>query len=151
MELSHLLHYWDTVRETLFEALDKLTDSQLDFTPAPGLWSLRRVACHIALAEEGWFRYQVTRELDDWPEINDAEAVYPSVASVKVLLEEVHARTRAFLSEDGEAKMAMDIPVTWGNSVKLEWIVWHVLEHEIHHRGEIFLMLGLQGIEAPDV
>jgi len=23
--------------------------------------------------------------------------------------------------------------------------------HEIHHRGEIFLMLGLMGMEAPDV
>jgi len=26
-----------------------------------------------------------------------------------------------------------------------------VLEHEIHHRGEIFLMLGLMDMEAPDI
>jgi len=39
----------------------------------------------------------------------------------------------------------------WGAQVSLGWIVWHVLEHEIHHRGEVFLMLGLLGIEAPDV
>jgi len=33
----------------------------------------------------------------------------------------------------------------------IEEVVWHVLEHEIHQRGEIYLMLSLQGIEAPDV
>ena len=26
-----------------------------------------------------------------------------------------------------------------------------VQEHEVHHRGEIYLMLGLMGMEAPDV
>ncbi|MBE0697809.1 MAG: hypothetical protein IH586_12880 [Anaerolineaceae bacterium] len=30
-------------------------------------------------------------------------------------------------------------------------IFMHVLEHEIHHRGEVILMLGLLGIEVPDV
>jgi uncharacterized damage-inducible protein DinB len=26
-----------------------------------------------------------------------------------------------------------------------------VQQHEIHHRGEIYLMLGLMGMQAPDV
>jgi uncharacterized damage-inducible protein DinB len=26
-----------------------------------------------------------------------------------------------------------------------------VQQHEVHHRGEIYLMLGLMGMEAPDV
>jgi len=38
-----------------------------------------------------------------------------------------------------------------GAKVPLGWVAWHVLEHEIHHRGEIYLMLGLLGMEAPDV
>ena len=36
------------------------------------------------------------------------------------------------------------------NAHTREWIVWHVLEHEIHHGGELSLALGgygLQGIE----
>jgi uncharacterized damage-inducible protein DinB len=39
----------------------------------------------------------------------------------------------------------------WGAEVTLRWVIWHVLEHEIHHRGEIYLMLGMMGLEAPDV
>jgi uncharacterized damage-inducible protein DinB len=44
---------------------------------------------------------------------------------------------------------AIDMP--WNETIPLRWIVWHVLEHEVHHRGEIYLMLGLMGMEAPDV
>jgi uncharacterized damage-inducible protein DinB len=39
----------------------------------------------------------------------------------------------------------------WDEDLPLRWIIWHVLEHEISHRGEIYLMLGLMGMEAPDV
>ena len=41
--------------------------------------------------------------------------------------------------------------LAWGPQVGMEWVVWHVIEHEIHHRGEVYLMLGLLGMEAPDV
>jgi uncharacterized damage-inducible protein DinB len=30
----------------------------------------------------------------------------------------------------------------------LQWIIWHVLEHEIHHGGELSLALGAQGLEG---
>jgi uncharacterized damage-inducible protein DinB len=36
--------------------------------------------------------------------------------------------------EDGEASRA--------------WVVWHVLEHDLHHGGEISLTLGMHGIDA---
>ena len=32
-----------------------------------------------------------------------------------------------------------------------DWVVWHVLEHDLHHGGEISLMLGMNGLKAPDV
>jgi uncharacterized damage-inducible protein DinB len=28
-----------------------------------------------------------------------------------------------------------------------QWIIWHVLEHEIHHGGELSLALGTYGLE----
>lgn len=29
-----------------------------------------------------------------------------------------------------------------------QWIVWHVLEHEIHHGGELSLALGMVGVDS---
>ena len=28
------------------------------------------------------------------------------------------------------------------------WVVWHVLEHDLHHGGEVSLTLGVHGIPA---
>jgi uncharacterized damage-inducible protein DinB len=126
-----------------------LSDEQLKFTPRAGLWSLGTIARHIAGAEEGWFRYVVTGELDGWPEFAAQDT--PTVESVKTLLTKVHERIRAFLATVDEAELDRVISAPWGEKFPLRWVCWHVLEHEIHHRGEIYLMLGLLGMEAPDV
>ncbi len=65
MNAKDVFRQWEQVRRGLYEALDKLTDAQLDFVPRQGLWSLGTVARHIAGAEDGWFRYIVTHELVD--------------------------------------------------------------------------------------
>ena len=149
MNVSELFSHWRTVRQGLYEALDLLTDEQLAFVPAEGLWSLGTVACHIANAEDGWFRYIVTGELDDWPPMEPER--YPTVASLKALLEEIHEYTQSFLHRLDVADLERKITTFWGAELTLRFIIWHVLEHEIHHRGEIYLMMGMLGMEAPDV
>ena len=150
MNAKELFGHWAEVRRGLIRALDKLTDDQLEFVPREGLWSLGTVARHIAGAEEGWFRYVISRELPKWP-VGYTGEDYPTVASIKSLLAEVHARTLATLEtvDADELRRVVDTP--WGHEISQLWIIWHVIEHEIHHRGEIFLMLGLLGTEAPDV
>jgi uncharacterized damage-inducible protein DinB len=147
---NELFAHWAEVRQGLYQALHKLTDAQLEFVPRQGLWSLGAVARHIANAEEGWFRYAVTRELAQWPAEYTAEE-YATVESIKGLLAEVHARTEAYLTGVDVVDVDQVRELPWSEQLSLRQIIWHVLEHEIHHRGEIYLMLGLIGMEAPDV
>jgi uncharacterized damage-inducible protein DinB len=149
MNVAQRFGHWKTVRRDLLRALDLLADEQLAFVPRQGLWSLGKVARHIAEAEEGWFRHVVSRELPEWPRFRDED--YATVESIKALLTEVHDRTETFLATLDEASLERAIATPWGEEISLGWIVWHVLEHEISHRGEIYLMLGLMGMEAPDV
>ena len=154
MQTATLFNHWFEVRQALLSALDQLSDSQLEFTPCKGLWSLGQTACHIASAEEGWFRYCVTHEIDGWEAAEFKLENFPTVADLKRLLSEVHARTEAMFPANpagADAVMQRRVLLPWGPEVSIEYVVWHVLEHEIHHRGEIFLMLGLLSMEAPDV
>jgi len=150
MNAKEMLKYWSIVREDLFQALDQVSDEELHFRPREGLWSLGEVARHIAGAEDGWFGHVVWQQYADWPpESNHAET--PTVDSVRALLTEVHERTVSYLEPLSDQDLETIIKAPWGNEFPLRWVVWHVLEHEVHHRGEIFLMLGLLGREAPDV
>jgi uncharacterized damage-inducible protein DinB len=32
-----------------------------------------------------------------------------------------------------------------------QWIIWHLIEHDLHHGGEISLTMGMFGLAAPDL
>lgn len=146
-----LFKRWNGIRSGLLEGLDLLSDQQLDFRPREGLWSLRETAIHVASAEEGWFHYEVTRELPGWEAADFQAGDYPTREQIKQLLVEVHARVVARFAECSDEELSQPLQLSWGGSMTLEDVIWHVIEHEIHHRGEIYLMLGLLGMEAPDV
>ena len=152
MDDKELLKHWDEVYAGLYQALDLLRDDQLAFVPRAGLWSLGQVACHIAGTEEGWLRHMCFGNWSGY-ECNYQLKDYPTVAKLKKLLADVHARTMADFAAAPDLSSRLDQPakLPWGPTVTWRWAVWHVLEHAIHHRGEIYLMLGLQGMEAPDV
>jgi uncharacterized damage-inducible protein DinB len=102
---------------------------------------------HIADAEDGWLRYAVTQEIEGWPDTYNLEN-YPDKQSIIKLLTEVHARTSAYIANLSELDLERRITAPWGDEFSLLWIIWHIIEHEIHHRGELSLMLGLLGREG---
>jgi uncharacterized damage-inducible protein DinB len=32
-----------------------------------------------------------------------------------------------------------------------QWVIWHLIEHDLHHGGEISLTLGMHGLSAPNL
>jgi uncharacterized damage-inducible protein DinB len=141
--------HWKSVRRDLWAALDMLDDEQLEFSPREGLRTLRDVACHIGNAEEGWFNYVVHRKMDEWPRYDPVN--YPTMEAIKRYVDDVHQETIEYLQSLDTAGLETTVTAPWGDDFQLRWIVWHILEHEIHHRGEIYLMLGLLGLEGPDI
>jgi uncharacterized damage-inducible protein DinB len=156
MDAHHVFGHWSPVREGLVEALGILSDEQLGFAPSveregrEALRSLGEVAVHVAGSEAGWFGHAISGELDGWPPAPAAED-HRTVASIQALLREVHDGTVAYLETIDADDLDATFALPWGPEVTRRWAIWHVLEHEIHHRGEIYLMLGLMGMEAPDV
>ena len=150
MNTGEMLSYWKAVRQGLNEALDQFSVEELHFRPAEGLWSLGEVALHIADAEDGWFQYVVQHHYPDWPADSTLQE-YPTMPDIQRRLVEVHARTESYLEPLSDADLDQVIQAPWGGQFPLHFVLWHVLEHEIHHRGEIYLILGLLGHQAPDV
>ena len=150
MKLAEVFAHWERVRKGTFETIDKFEQDELDFAPYAGAWSVRQICVHIANAEDGWFRHTVTGEAAEWPAEADPED-YPDVSALKSLLTDVHQRTIDYLEDPKLDEFDRPVELSWGPTVPLNWIFWHVLEHEIHHRGELSLILGILGKEGLDV
>jgi uncharacterized damage-inducible protein DinB len=150
MNPDQIFSHWKQIRADLLSTIDKFNDVDLAYVPFNASWSVGQIMLHIADAEEGWFRYAVTRELDQWPEQYCIEN-YPAKGDVKAVLATVHTHTEQYLESLNDADLAQLIVVPWDESIPLLWIIWHVVEHEIHHRGELSLILGLLGREGLEV
>ena len=142
--------HWKQVRAGLCGLIDQFKEEELHFKPYEGAWSVGEILLHIANAEQGWFRYAVTGELDAWPRRYSMDN-YSSLDDISNLLKEVHAWTETYIAELDRGDYHKVIELPWDEKIHLGWIIWHVLEHEIHHRGELSLILGLLGREGLDV
>src|SRR6266852_8207167 len=87
--------------------------------------TVQEAAALVAMFEKSW--HVIASALDRWTSA-DLEQLFLPPAS-----------HQAWLRKQGLVEAP---PQT------RQWIVWHVLEHEIHHGGELSLALGTHGLES---
>lgn len=150
MRPEKIFKHWNEIRSDLGETIRKFGETDLVLEPFPGSWTVGQIMLHIADAEDGWMRYVVTGELEEWPEPYKLEN-YPDIPAILGLLKEVHQRTLTYLAGLSEEDLDLIITAPWGGKFTLLWILWHMIEHEIHHRGELSLILGTLGKEGLEV
>ncbi|MGH2534603.1 MAG: DinB family protein [Thermomicrobiales bacterium] len=152
--LTPFYNGWERYQTLLTEAISPLSAEQLAFQAAPALRPVWMLAAHIIGTRFGWFQ-TVMGEGDP------ALAVYDPWDQ-----DDAAPRTAAELVEGLEATWQMvqdclnrwtstDLDATFttsrGRTRTRQWVIWHVLEHDIHHGGELFLTLGMHGLPTPDL
>ncbi len=137
--------HWGRLNETIAGLVDYIPDDKLDWSPREDLWSFRTILSHVSSTRQNWLT----------PEGVDREDVLAAVQTkddIKSLLLESWARVERFLSEQRFLDRVYE--GTRGDvsySYSGHWIAFHLLEHDIHHRADIFHYLGLLEIEHPEV
>lgn len=149
MKPNQIFAHWAQVRKDLRLTIEKFSEEELAFKPFPGSWPAGQIILHIADCEDNWLHGVVRGEFAPWMFYDLAQ--YPTKAAILELLEKAHQKTLAFLDGLTEEDLARKYSIPDGAEFSLYWILWHVLEHEIHHRGELSLILGQLGREGLDV
>ena len=145
---------WHAYQERLAAALAPLTPEQLALRAAPGLRSIGELAAHIIGCRVGWFTQTLGEAAS--AEVTAVRWEAPggparSAAALVRGLELTWQLMAECLARWGPADLQQTVPDDWdGEPVQLSraWIVWHVLEHDLHHGGEVSLTLGMHGLQA---
>lgn len=149
---------WRGYQEKLRDCIAPLTEEQLRFQPAPGMWPLQQLAQHIISVRVGWF-VATLQENDptmnpylDW---GQWESPARSGAELAKGLDETWAFIDACMRRWSDADRAVTFPDEGPDGqiyqVSRSWVIYHVLEHDLHHGGEISSILGMHGLRAPDL
>jgi uncharacterized damage-inducible protein DinB len=138
------------VRAALLETVERFSDSELSYRPFPAGYSVAETILHIAHEEDIEIGFGLMRRLPEIPPPYDP-GHYPTRQSITAVLQGSHGSTTEYLTTLTDAGLAREVDLAWGQKSRPLDMLWHVLEHEIHHRGELSLMLGLLGRAGIDV
>jgi uncharacterized damage-inducible protein DinB len=149
MKPSQIFQHWEQVRADLRTTIDMFSEQELTFSPFEGSWPVGQIMLHIADCEDNWLYGVVQHQIAPW--IFYKLVDYPNRTAIKAALDRAHLRTIVFLENLEETDLNKKFKIPDGHAFRLDWIIWHVLEHEIHHRGELSLVLGMLGRKGLDV
>ena len=152
---------WETYQQRLISTIAPLDHAQLDLAAAPHLWSVRTLACHIVATRASWFHGWMGEgspefgSMARWDE-DEALATRPASEIVRGLEESwavMKERLESWTPADLLKKFQRPVPNDAGlrPSRTRQYIVWHLVEHDLHHGGEISYSLGMHGIPGLDL
>ncbi|MCI0578987.1 MAG: DinB family protein [Chloroflexi bacterium] len=148
---------WQKYQDSLKSALAPLTAEQLNLRAAPHLRSVGEITRHIIAARANWFgRFlgegdEAIKSYSLWDEPDEPERPAGELLSGLDVTWELMAEV---LARWTPADLQKTFPRRWRGSdyeLSRSWVVWHVLEHDLHHGGEVSLTLGVHGLQSPDI
>ncbi len=141
-QLRALVAYNDRANIVLLDALDGLSDEQLDARCGASQESMRSTMQHVVWAQNVWLgRWGVRVAADE----TDMRAGFAAS----------HSALRTFVESHTAAEFAANIDYTDSRgtpfSIPLWQLVTHVCNHGTHHRAECGLLLGQLGRSPGDI
>ena len=132
---------WETYHAHIVRVVTPLTAEQLILKPAEHMWSVGTLAAHIVAARVYWFHVVMgegpadIEPLRRWDESGVADRTANELIEG---LERTWGLVAGCLGRWTEADLAQTFqrPV-YGDSYSRQWIIWHLIEHDLHHGGEL--------------
>jgi uncharacterized damage-inducible protein DinB len=147
---------WLQYQRLLTAAVEPLGPDQLGLRAAPHLRSIGETVAHVIGARARWFSDDIGRggeelaklarwDRDPAPWRDGRDLAGGLAATWQAMQESIEGWTpeewaEVFRDETNDPE-----------SFTRRWVVWHVIEHDIHHGGEASTALGMHGLSAPEL
>jgi uncharacterized damage-inducible protein DinB len=149
---------WDGYQLSLLRAIAPLLPHQLAYRPAPQLRSVGEIASHISLGRIDWFQRmlapgseEIARQAAGW------EAEQTIVENATELVRRLEA-TWQMIENTLTHWTISDLALTYLHpfqgktyAISRQWTIWRIMAHDLHHGGQLAILLGIQGIEIPEL
>jgi uncharacterized damage-inducible protein DinB len=147
---------WEEYQGHIVKALAPLSREQLALRAAPALRSIGDIATHMVRTRAGWFHNAIGEDSDETIALQWQAADAPARTAAEIVsgLEATWRLIRSSLARWTPDELARPFQRDWqGQSITLtrQWVIWHLIEHDLHHGGELSFLLGMHGLAAPDL
>jgi uncharacterized damage-inducible protein DinB len=165
--LKKVFEGWDGYNTSLVKAVEQSTPEALAHSPGPDMRTAGEVFRHVALGRVNWFHRmnapgsaELVRQIEHW--VTDSvgnryikEEEYPTTAPDLIhWLEATWGMIERALDEWTVEDLYRTYRHTFMGqtyAVSYQWTVWRIMAHDIHHGGQLTILLGSQGIDLPEL
>jgi uncharacterized damage-inducible protein DinB len=145
--IQPFLKYFGNVRERTMRVARCIPADKIDWTYAPGKFTLGDILRHLAVAERYMWAENVQGHTARYT--THGKELADGLETVLAFMERMHAESLEIFSKLNSDDLQRKC-VTPGNAAITTW-KWLrlMIEHEIHHRGQIYLYLAMLGMPTP--
>jgi uncharacterized damage-inducible protein DinB len=153
--MSTIYSGWETHQSRIIAAISPLSAEQLALRVSPTHRTLEEIVTHVIGARSRWFMMDegdspfkafARWDRDGMPVRSTAELVN----GLETTWQEMQAAIARWTPAEWQQTFPGEPPEEPAEITRM-WVIWHLIEHDLHHGGEISLVLGMNGLAAPDI
>ncbi len=145
--ISAFLEYFESIRGRTRRVVQCIPPERIEWTHAPGRFTLGDLVRHLAATERWMFAENVAGRPSRYP--GHGVALASGYDGVIAYLDRMHAEAIAIFSSLSDDALRQRCTAPSGIALPTWKWLRAMVEHEVHHRGQIYLMLGMLDVSTP--
>jgi uncharacterized damage-inducible protein DinB len=150
MRINDILTFLDYLGSTharTVRVIRCVPNEMLEWAPAPGKFSFGDIVRHLATIERYMYAENAHGRPSRYP--GHRRELAEGYESTFAFYEALHEESRALFAQLDEAALERKCLTPAGTPITTWKWLRAMFEHEAHHRGQLYLMLGLRGVPTP--
>jgi uncharacterized damage-inducible protein DinB len=148
-ERTSFLDYLDKVHGRTRRAAALVPRGELEWAPAADRFTFGDLIRHLAGIERWMYAETVHGRPSRYP--GHHRALAEGLDATLAYHDALHAESRALFAELSDAQWEAKCLTPAGVAITTSKWLRLMVEHEAHHRGQLYLMLGLRGVAVPQL
>jgi len=147
LTITPFLDYFEKVRSRTMRVVARIPPDKLEWRCAEGKFTLGDLARHIAATERYVFAESVAGGRNRYSGCGrDLADGYDQVVQ---FMERMHSESMKIFSQLSDDDLVKKSASAEGTPMTTWKLLRSMVEHEIHHRGELYAYLGIMGVTVP--
>ena len=146
-ELAEFLRYVDRIRARTRAVVECIPSDLLEWSPGEGRFTPGDLVRHIAATERWMWAENVKGRPSRYP--GHGRELADGLEAVVGYMDRMHADAMDIFSSLTAEELSGRCPTPGGVQLRTWKWLRAMVEHEVHHRGQLYVLLGLNGIPTP--
>jgi uncharacterized damage-inducible protein DinB len=147
--IQPFLQYFGNVRERTLRVARCIPADKLDWTYAAGKFTFGDLLRHLAVAERYMWAETVQGHTSNYT--THGKELADGLDNVFAFMDRLHAESMEIFSKLSDEDLQRKCKTPGGGEITTWKWLRAMTEHEVHHRGQIYLCLSILGVATPPI